>query len=186
MNTKWLFFYVLLSFSFDTLGFIITKTNLLSSWLHYMIHIFTILQFLLLSIYFYRQKIFSKKKILLSSLIISFGLVSYIFFLAYEKLPIFNIYGSAIVSLILILYCFLGFKKLAIAANSIYLERSASFWVLSGFILYFSGSFFVFTFGRYIQSENMEYFLFLWIFVHDFLNTVKNICLAVSFTRKTE
>lgn len=186
MNTKWLFFYVSFSFAFDLMGLVIEKANFPLFWIRFLIYGFYMLQFLLLSIYFYKQKIITQREKLIFPILITIGLLSYFFFLFFERLPVFNIYGSAIIALIIIVYCILGFKKITSKSTNLYIERSAFFWVLSGFILYFSGSFFVFTFGRYIQSQNREYFIFLWIFVHDFLNIIKNICLAVSFTRKTE
>jgi hypothetical protein len=101
-----------------------------------------------------------------------------------ERFFNFNNVGAALFSLLVIIYCIMAFRKLAKRAVPIFLEKTALFWVVSGFLLFFSGSFFVFVFWNYSAQSTL--YPTLWMVVHDGFNILKCIFIAISFTRKIE
>ncbi|MES2478018.1 MAG: hypothetical protein V4561_02970 [Bacteroidota bacterium] len=181
-SSRWLLYYLLVSFCFEVLFLAIEKEKL-SIDHHYLIHSFFVLEFCLISIYFFRQHIISKK---LQSAISVVALLAYFLLLSDKDLFRFNTIGCALFSLVLIFYCIMGFKQLSQRALPIYLEKTAFFWVICGLLLFFSGSFFVYVFKAYLAASDVTLYKQLWHYVHDVLIILKCTFIAISFTRKIE
>lgn len=181
---KLLLYYVLLSLSID-----LTSTFLLKYYSKsinfYIIHLFVVFEFIL---FFYFFRIIATKEgkssvyfIPLLIFHISFYCVSDLFIIGG-----FNSIGSAYFNLVIIIYCLLEFKNIITSPPlSQYIERTSFFWILIGIFLYSSGNFYIFTFSELMINDDREYFLKIWV-IHNVLNMIKNICIAISFSRKIE
>ena len=141
-------------------------------------HLFTILEFSFLGLVFYH--VFTrpsfKKAIIVT--IIAFTAFAVINALFIQTIYEFNTIARAVESFLLILLALLFFYKVFHESTVKRLERYPMFWVNSGILVYFCGSFFLFIFSNYIlgQSEDM---LHAYWGIHSVLNIVLNLFFAM-------
>ena len=114
---------------------------------------------------------------------IAFLLFAAIDFFYINKTEKFDSFASGIESIIIILLCiYYLFSQVKISSNLL-LYSTFNFWVIIAFLIYFSGTFFL-----YIMTENMwedKAFRKLYFVINISFNILKNILLCVAMCMKT-
>ncbi len=137
----------------------------------HLFHIYTVLEHSLITLIFIeiiKKKGF--KTIALSGLFIFYLLViTDIIFL--EPLNTFNSNIRSVQGVITLLYCVFFYYSIFDDAKVVELSNYPYFWLVSGMILYFSGTLFLYVFGDQIVS-NKKYVNYYQI--HNFFNIIQN------------
>jgi hypothetical protein len=95
----------------------------------------------------------------------------------------FDSFASGIESIIVILFCVYYLFSQIKGSNSLMIYSTFNFWVIIAFLLYFSGTFFL-----YIMTENMVFnvtFQKLYFIINISFNILKNVLLSVAMCMKT-
>jgi hypothetical protein len=181
---KLLLYYVLLSLLLDLTSTLLLK-HYNKSINFYVIHLFVIFEFILF-FYFFRIVAIKKNKSSVYFIPLLIFHLSFYCLSALFTLEGFNSVGTAYFNLVIIIYCLLEFKNIIKSPPlNQYIERTSFFWILIGIFLYSSGNFYIFTFSELMINKKRDYFLGIWA-IHNVLNMIKNICIAISFSRKIE
>ena len=142
------------------------------------LHLFTIVEFSFLGLIFY--KVFThplfKKAIIVT--IIAFAAFAVINALFIQTLYEFNTIARAVESFLLILLALLFFYKIFRESVVVHLGRYPMFWISSGILVYFSGSFFLFIFSNYILEQPGDMLYSYWG-IHSVLNIFLNLFFAM-------
>jgi hypothetical protein len=170
-----LVFYVFLSGCVDVLSDIIiqyfkhSNTELLRG--------FTLLEFVLLTLYF--RTLFNSKiaKRLLLAAILSFGIIDIICTQFLQPGDAFDSYASAIESLFMVFFPLCYFYKIFAEAVIEKLEKEPSFWIVTAILIYFAGTLFLFLCSDIALTSMKEYFLKYWS-INFILNIIFNILLT--------
>ncbi|MGW8122639.1 hypothetical protein ACV07N_08250 [Roseivirga echinicomitans] len=86
---------------------------------------------------------------------------------------VFNTIGRSVECLIMIFLSLRLFYQFFQLEEDIFIDRSPTFWITIGILVYFSGAFFTFTLSKYILTD-----VPLWV-LHNISNVLKNIFLAI-------
>lgn len=101
----------------------------------------------------------------------------------YNKMKAFDSFAIGIESIIVILLCIYHLFSQIKGSNNLMIYSTFNFWVIIAFLLYFSGTFFL-----YIMTENMVFdvaFQKLYFIINISFNILKNILLSVAMCMKT-
>lgn len=141
-------------------------------------HLWTIIEFFLLGLIFYRvfTHHLSKKAIIVT--IIAFVAFAVINALFIQTIYEFNTIARAVESFLLILLALLFFYKVFQESTVMRLEKYPMFWINSGILVYFCGSFFLFIFSNYILEQSRNELYAYWG-IHSALNIVLNLFFAM-------
>lgn len=91
---------------------------------------------------------------------------------------IFNTYPRTIESILVISASLYYYYKITRQTLYNQIEKSPVFWVNTGFFIYFSGSFLLFTISNYILPFSFKFNMMVWQF-HAFLSIVNNILIFI-------
>lgn len=146
----------------------------------FVFHIFTILEFTLLTLfysYLLKNHINSQLFYIFIALFITMAFFDY----KINGLKSIDSLSSTVESIFLVssslvLFFFMIYKKML--PN---LLASPIFWVNSGVLIYFSGNIFLFAFSNYLYSTEIEKYAILWALLHSSLNIIYNTCLSTAF-----
>jgi hypothetical protein len=94
-----------------------------------------------------------------------------------EGTSIFNSYSSGVSNLILILYCVYYYKLQLEKLETIFVEKLASFWIVSGIFIYSAGNFFLFIMFNTLTRNYPELAFYAWG-INIFLLLIMNIFFA--------
>ncbi len=136
----------------------------------FILHFYTIFEFLLLSLYYYIElKGFIIKKLYIAvvAAFVIFSIANSVFL---EPLTVNNTYARAVESLILISFSITVFYRIVKEARILKLEESPVFWINSAVLLYFSGNLFLFTFSNYVLTMTQGTGMQVWVFHSLFQN----------------
>ena len=175
-----LFLFVVTAALFELLLFILGQIKINN---FFIFHIFTPLEFILLSGVYYYGTVLRPVKIVLV-VIVSFFLALVLtdsFFS--DKLKSVDSIASASESLLLIVYSLLFFFYLLKKLEYKNLFNNPMFWFNSGVLIYFSGNFFLFIFSNYMLHVSYSYFSSMWG-IHDFLNLLINILFSIALWKR--
>lgn len=143
-------------------------------------HVFTVLEFFLLSLFFasFFKSYFNPFIIYL--IIPVFFIVAYLDYRINGLNSISN-FSTSVESIILSLYAlffyYYALKKL-IFEN---LLSTPVFWINTAVLFYFSGNFVLFVFGNYLTRVDGDTYIFLWAIIHSFFNVLYNVFLTIGF-----
>lgn len=93
---------------------------------------------------------------------------------------IYNSYIPAFLSLSILLYCILYFNHQLGNMQTTFIYKTPWFWIVTGLLLYFSGSFLILLATNYFMFRAREYIMNLWILTHLF-DLIKNILIGIGF-----
>lgn len=146
--------------------------------------IYTIIEYILLSVYIYnllRNKILKNVLLLLSVLflVVAFGNLMYSYNLKSSEIDSIPL---AISSLILISGSIIYFFETIQNPEITFIYSKPSFWVIVGIMIYFSGTFFLFLQYENLSENDKENF---WI-INMICFILKNIFFSISFILKPE
>lgn len=92
----------------------------------------------------------------------------------FEPFDTFNSTLRSIENILIILFCLFFFYRLFVKSEIVYLQNYPYFWAVSGMLIHFSGTLFIYTFAKYMATETAVY---LWG-IHSILNILLNLLLA--------
>jgi len=141
----------------------------------FLFHLYTPIEFafvVFIFVYFFKGKLTSLGYFGII-LFFLFCIVNVIFF---ESLNDFNSIPRGFEGLIVICLSIYFFFRLFIADEFIHLMKYPYFWLFSGWLLYFSGTFFLFIYS----SKNAMGINFTYLIIHSVLNIFLNIVYAYS------
>ncbi len=135
----------------------------------FIFHIYTPLEFFVFT-YILKSVVKSSSiKILLNLLLISFTLFCIYDMIVFETLSKFNSVPRGIEGILAIIFCIYFFFQLFISEESFQLKSYPPFWLFSGWLIYFSGTFFLFIYANHTGS-NLTYPI-----IHSALNLILNL-----------
>lgn len=91
---------------------------------------------------------------------------------------IFNTYPRTLESILVIGASLYYYYKITRQTLYTQIEKSPVFWINTGFFIYFSGSFLLFTISNYILPYSFKFNMMVWQF-HAFLSIVNNILIFI-------
>lgn len=173
------FFIVILSivFAFYTIGHFTGLYGIYNLSLYSTMYI---VQFYLYSVLFRKLLRSKSSKWLINLLIILF--TGYLLF-SFKKVYSARSYDSitpAFLSIVMILYCLLFFNRQLKNVQANFIYKSSWFWIISGLLLYFAGSFIIFLVTNYLMERNNNLTRNLWVLLQLF-DIGKNILLGMGF-----
>jgi hypothetical protein len=120
-------------------------------------HAFTIAGFILCSI-FYKQVLTSTKvEKAIFPVLFLFLVFATTSTILWQGLSVFNSYTLTFETIVTIVYCLMLFYKLLGADSSSLKENGPLIWINTGFLLYFSGSLFLFLFPQFLTAPQWVY-----------------------------
>jgi len=144
---------------------------------------FTIIEYSFLCYFFYLILPKGRFKNLVSFIWFGFILFALFDFFQVNKMNSFDSFTSGIESIIIILFCIYYLFSQIKGSNNLMIYSTFNFWVVITFLIYFSGTFFL-----YIMTENTFHdihFQKLYFIINISFNILKNILLSVAMTMKT-
>jgi hypothetical protein len=146
----------------------------------YIFHIFTVLEFTLISLFYSRffKRYFNS--ILIKIPIILFLGVCVVDY-AINGFKFIDSFSISIESIVLIFYSLLLFYL--VLKNLVFdnLLAAPVFWINTAILVYFSGNLVLFVFSNYMMANSNNTHFILWALIHSFLNIVYNILLSFGF-----
>lgn len=135
------------------------------------LHIYTMIEFS--TIMFFYQIVFKNAidKVWFIVLISGFLIFCLINAFFIQKWHIFNTYPRTLESIIIISTSLFYYYKITKQTLYIQIEKSATFWINTGFFIYFSGSFLLFMLSNYILPLSLKFNMIVWQ-LHAFLSCV--------------
>jgi hypothetical protein len=118
------------------------------------LHLYTILEFIIIGLFYYKffGDFFSKK--LIPFIIIGFVLFAIINGFFIQGIYNFNTYASGLEAIIVIALSLLCFYKMLIELDTRSPTKQPVFWINSGFLFYFAGSLFIYILSNFIKGDN--------------------------------
>lgn len=173
---QFILYFIILGIFFEilsrTISYYDRKLNTLPT-----LHLYTILEFIIIGLFYqsFFGNFFSKK--LLPTIIIGFVIFALINAFFIQKLSNFNTYASGLESIIMIGLSLLCFYKMLIELDTRSPTKQPVFWINSGFLFYFAGNLFIFSLSNFIKSDN--HLLLLGWGMHAFLMAVLHIFIGI-------
>ena len=122
------------------------------------LHIFTILEFLFVSMFYIQVLKDRKLKMLIMAMMIIFPLLCMINFIYFQDIMRFNTNTRPLEALFIIAYSLMYFAQYnEDEIDSKWMEVPSN-WASTGLLLYFSGALFIFSFSNYTSIHNIEKF----------------------------
>ena len=144
------------------------------------LHIFTIIEYSLISLYIFL--VIPKKPFRISILVLS--ACFYIFAIFFDRNFLrneFDSLASSIECILIVIYCiFFFFVEINKPDISLIYSRY-NFWAVTGFLIYFSGTLFLFISAAGQKNEEDSLY---WKIINSFCSIIENICLSVAFIMK--
>ncbi len=131
-------------------------------------HTYQVLEGFILTLYFFN--LFGRKRywLFIGFLFIGFLVINSIFI---GSIFTFNTRGTSVSAIYFIINCLIYYHTIYSSEKHFFIEKSAHFWIVTGILVYYSGSFFTFLSYETFQT---------WMF-HNMANTLKNILLSFGF-----
>lgn len=145
----------------------------------YLINVYTIFEFLIISYIFILAFKNFTPKYLLEIIIILFTSFSVIKLFWIEESAFFDSYQKIIECLIFIILSLLYFYKISKELIITHLNRDSMFWFSVGVLLYFSGGLFIFIFSNYLLNYSKELRLNIWG-IHAFFLILFHLIISIS------
>ena len=171
-----LFLYVSVSFVTEIINFVLTKSNINNM---IVFHFFTIIEFILISIFYL---LFFKKYLKPVYLLIPIPVFVILAFFDY-KINSFNTmddFTASIGAILLSLYALFSFFFMMRKLIFENILTEPFFWINSGVLFYFSGNLLVFAFYNYICTYQRSYSEAVWA-IPQFLTIFFNILISIGF-----
>jgi hypothetical protein len=146
----------------------------------YLFHFFTILEFILVSVFYSRFFKQYFNPFIINILILFFLVIAYLDYQVNGLNSIDN-FSISIESIILTFYSLYLFYY--ILKNLLFedLLSEPVFWINTGILVYFAGNLLIFVFSNYLIQNAPKTHLLLWTVIHSFINIFYNILLSVGF-----
>ncbi|RYD56262.1 MAG: hypothetical protein EOP56_13085 [Sphingobacteriales bacterium] len=140
-------------------------------------HVYTILEFSLLSIFF-RQLFFRRLHLILPIIAVVFTVFCLTNMLLWQPISEYNSYSRSAEAILIMVYAIIYFKEALDDQHAIPQKLTVT-WINAGLLLYFSGSLFLFICGNYILA-NVSLNTIIWN-IHASMVLLMYILFAVGF-----
>jgi hypothetical protein len=130
--------------------------------------------FLTLAYYYVFGKRGGKWLVAATSIFLPFTLANILYF---QKASI-NSYSNVLLSVIIIIYCIVYFYKLMIDMPSLYIHHLPMFWFNAAFLIFHSGTFFLFAFTAYLINVLKNDLIVYWSF-HNIISIIEHLIVLV-------
>jgi len=140
----------------------------------FLYHIFSILELTLLLAYFKEIIESTLVKKITTWIIFGFLIFSFLNVLFLEKINSLNSNSQSLEFLLLIVFCFIYYRELANSEEVIIFYSKSTFWIVTGFFIYFSCTLIVFSLYKYTGKQNQSFISNFWIF-QEIMYLVKNL-----------
>jgi hypothetical protein len=169
-------FIIILSISFivTLAGYYTAKNYINNLWLYFS---FNVVEFYLYSLLF--------KRLLSTRFVNRFINITIVLFVlliilnAGNALDLNNYdsYTASFVNVAILLYCILFFNAQLNNPQITFIYKTTWFWIMTGLLLFFAGSFLIFLFTNYLMYRDVQLVVYLWT-LRDFLDIIKNLLIA--------
>lgn len=138
---------------------------------------FLLLEFLLVSLYFWRAVWNGSRAffILAAALVVLF--VVRVISCGVSN---FNMQAAALFYFAYIVYGIAGFYTMMRQSEEVFLEQSSFFWINVGFLIYGSGDFLLFLFKPELETANYRLYIGLWRYMFASINIIRNCCVGIA------
>jgi hypothetical protein len=145
----------------------------------YILHGYTILEFLLIALFYRRFFIGFYPRWLVPSLIAGFLLLAALSTIFLQKLSDSNAYVRGLESLLVIGLALLCFYKILTELLTKRLERDPVFWINTGFLLYFAGNLFLFLLSNALLKQPNQQLSFMAWGLHALLMALMHVFIGI-------
>jgi hypothetical protein len=128
-----------------------------------LLHIYTAVEFICLCLFFYYTLGSWLNKWLLAIMISIFLLIGILNAALYDGLFSFNTIPRSLECLTIIILCIAGYYSILTNIKSEKLNNNPVFWIITGLLIYFSGSLFLFMMSNYILPLNHKLNILVWV-----------------------
>jgi hypothetical protein len=144
----------------------------------YLLHIYTIFDYVLWSIFYYQ--LFEKRiiKRVILSLIIIFITFSIFNSILWQPLTMYNSYSRSVEGAFLLCIAIAWFYKVFVNGTIAKLETHPVFWINAGVLIYFSGSFLLFISNNFLLELSHQEFFQAWA-LHGLFLMIHYIFIAI-------
>lgn len=142
------------------------------------LHIYTMVEFTCIMLFYqviFKTYIAKRWFGLLIAVFLAFCLLNATYI---QDWKIFNTYPRTLESILVISASLYYYYKITRQTLYTQIEKSPVFWINTGFFIYFSGSFLLFTISNYILPYSFKFNMMVWQF-HAFLSIVNNILIFI-------
>jgi hypothetical protein len=137
--------------------------------------------FSLFILYIIQNLVFKKIIVTICILFIIFSIIDYAFLRNPDS---FNSITSGLESVFIISLCIYYFYEQLKTPNTYLIYSSINFWIIISFLIYLSGTFFLYLMAGNLLNDKI--FLKQYIIINSSFNILKNILLSVAMTMKTD
>ena len=150
----------------------------------FLLSAFTIIEY---SFFCYFYYLLFPKEALVKKIIliiwISFLIFSFIDFFYINKMQTFDSFASGIESIIILILCIHYLFSQIKGVNNLLIYSTFNFWIIVTFLIYFSGTFFLYIMTYSLRSDIT--FQKQYLIINSIFSILKNILLCVAMTMKT-
>jgi len=169
-----IWYYALACFVFDVNAFVLKALNIERFWSS---NAFILVEFILIAFYFYQYVFYEKYR---KQILIVLGLIAVYFVVDTILHSVLkpNYIGASLFYCLYILFSIAGLYKVMKETEFLMIEKSPLFIFCIAFLIYASGSFITLLFEHELRDTNREFIKFMWCFVRNPMNILKNILLG--------
>jgi hypothetical protein len=174
------FYYLLIAFATHLLSYLLWKLKVNN---YPVMHVYTVAEYLVLLWFFQLLlNIFLHRQVFITLMIIfpAFSVINSIFI---EPVHSFNSYSRSIEALIFIFLSVCWFVKTVSEEDSRPPGNTAYYYIVSGLLVYFSGSLVLFSFGAYIETFTLRFRVNIWL-LHTLLLTILYLLLTAGLWKQ--
>jgi hypothetical protein len=171
-----IFVYIIISFITDLIFFNLKKTSNPNIQLT-IYSIFTISEYCFFTYFIFRNlasALFKKIILFISVVFIISALITYFKTIGKQD---FDDFSSSLEAILLIIFSLVFFFEQISSQSADFLYEKYSFWIITGILLYFAGSLFLFVLGNSLSKQEINVY---WDITY-FANVMKNIFFAIAF-----
>ncbi len=177
-----IFFYILYCTINEFVGYYLNKIHF--EYIFVVFAFFTVIEFTFFSLFFYYALPSRSVKRGIFILLGVFLAFSFIDFFLVNQMNSFDSIAVGVESILIILMCIFYLIAQIRGNNNLFVYSTSNFWVIITFLIYISGTFFL-----YIMAENMiqtKSFHDQYIIINSVFNILKNILLSVAMLMKSQ
>jgi hypothetical protein len=145
----------------------------------YFLRVYTILEFILLSLFFIYIANRNSLKIVMKVMIVLFSAVA-VFDALFQGIMSMDSISIAVESIVFILYSIASFLLLMKDASYLNILSASRFWMITAILLYFSGNLFLFVFSNHLLLHTPDSFNKLWA-INSVLSILFYSLIAIGF-----
>ena len=145
----------------------------------YLLHIYTILEFNILALFYFSLFGYFYPRWLVPLLMVGFTVLAVLNSLFLQPLSTYNTYTRGLEGLLMIALSLLCFYQMLAELTTKRLDRSPIFWINTGFLLYFAGNLFLFILSNALLKEPNQTLSFMSWGLHSLLMVLMHLFISL-------